>query len=87
MVALKWSKWTDDLVMVLRTLNLEPNEEITLQTVYNFREILQYLHPQNNHVDAKIRQQMQVLKNYNFVEFLGAGVYRIVRPLPLRSRL
>ena len=73
--------------MVLRTLNLEPNEEITLQTVYKFREILQHLHPQNNHIDAKIRQQMQVLRNYNFVEFLGDGVYMVIRPLPNRSHL
>ena len=87
MDALKWSKWTDDLVMVLHTLNLEPDEEITLQTVYNFREILQRLHPRNNHIDAKIRQQMQVLRNYNFVEFMGEGVYRIVRSLPHRSHL
>jgi len=37
---------------------------------------LQELHPANRHVRDKIRQQLQVLRDLGFVEFLGGGRYR-----------
>ena len=36
------------------------------------------LHPDNRHVLDKIRQQLQVLRDMGFVEFLGRGRYRSV---------
>ena len=36
------------------------------------------LHPDNRHVRDKIRQQLQVLHDLGFVEFLGRGRYRCV---------
>jgi type II restriction enzyme len=35
-------------------------------------------HPDNRHVPDKIRQQLQVLRDLGFVEFLGGGRYRCV---------
>jgi hypothetical protein len=46
--------------------------------VYAFAAQLQELHPDNRHVREKIRQQLQVLRDLGFVEFLGRGRYSSV---------
>jgi len=43
--------------------------------IYAFAAQLQKLHPDNRHVPDKIRQQLQVLRDLGFVEFLGGGRY------------
>ncbi|MGA3323104.1 MAG: DpnI domain-containing protein [Terriglobia bacterium] len=65
--------WTLDVLNVVRALN---KAEFTLQDVYAFAAQLQKLHPDNRHVRDKIRQQLQVLRDLGFVEFLGRGRYR-----------
>ena len=65
--------WTLDVLNVVRGLN---KEEFILQDVYAFAGHLQELHPDNRHVRDKIRQQLQVLRDLGFVEFLGRGRYR-----------
>jgi hypothetical protein len=35
------------------------------------------LHPNNTHVRDKIRQQLQVLRDLNLLDFLGSGSYRL----------
>ena len=47
--------------------------EFTLQDVYAFAPHLEKLHSDNRHVCDKIRQQLQVLRDLGFVEFLGGG--------------
>ena len=51
--------------------------EFTLAEVYAFADTLRRLHPQNRHVEDKIRQQLQRLRDLGFVEFQGRGVYRL----------
>jgi type II restriction enzyme len=34
------------------------------------------LHPQNRNIEAKIRQQLQMLRDHGLIEFLGNGRYR-----------
>ena len=58
-----------------RALN---KNEFALQDVYAFAAHLEKLHPDNRHVPDKIRQQLQVLRDLGFVEFLGRGRYRSV---------
>ena len=65
--------WTLDVLNVLRALD---KKEFVLQDVYAFAAQLQELHPDNRHVRDKIRQQLQVLRDLGFVEFLGHGCYR-----------
>ena len=36
------------------------------------------LHPENNHVKPKIRQQLQVLRDAGVLEFVSRGKYRVV---------
>jgi type II restriction enzyme len=67
--------WTLDVLNVVRALN---KNEFILQDVYAFAAHLPKLHPANRHVRDKIRQQLQVLRDLGFVEFLGGGRYRCV---------
>jgi len=48
----------------------------TLTNVYAFEGELMAKHRDNHHVRAKIRQQLQVLRDLGFVEFMGEGLYR-----------
>lgn len=48
----------------------------TLDEMYKFVDELQLLHPNNNHIQDKIRQQLQYLRDKGFLEFKGRGVYR-----------
>lgn len=52
--------------------------EFTLAEVYAFADTLRRLHPQNRHVEEKIRQQLQRLRDLGFLEFVGRGNYRLV---------
>jgi len=38
---------------------------------------LQAKHPENHNVKAKIRQQLQYLRDKGVIEFLGRGHYRM----------
>jgi len=51
----------------------------TLANVYAFEDELAAKHPENHNVRAKIRQQLQVLRDLGFVEFSGPGLYRHLR--------
>lgn len=61
---------------VLNCLNQISNEFFSLSDVYCFVDFLSAKHPQNNNIEAKIRQQLQMLRDLGFVEFLGRGNYR-----------
>jgi type II restriction enzyme len=66
--------WLADVLACIRQLD---KEIFTLADVYTFERQLAELHPINKHIRPKIRQQLQVLRDYGIVEFLGKGVYRI----------
>lgn len=61
---------------ILNCVNLVPNEEFQLSDVYSFEEVLSIKHPKNNNIQAKIRQQLQFLRDKGYIEFLGHGRYR-----------
>ena len=66
--------WLADVLACVRQLG---QETFTLADVYTFEGQLAKLHPRNKHIRPKIRQQLQVLRDYDIVEFLGKGIYRI----------
>lgn len=76
---------TDDLnkrgwlMDILNCVNKLENEIIFLNEVYQFENELKCRHPLNNNIKAKIRQQLQLLRDKGFLEFLGNGKYRKVR--------
>lgn len=64
------------LVDVMKCLDRLDADDFNLSDVYSFEDELQILHPQNNHIQAKIRQQLQVLRDMGYLEFCGKGNYR-----------
>jgi len=63
---------------VLNVVRALGKQEFLLPEVYAHADQLQRLHPQNRNVLAKIRQQLQRLRDMGFVEFLGGGRYRLM---------
>ena len=61
---------------VLNCVNEIPNDIFTLYDMYGFEEKLHIKHEQNNNIKAKIRQQLQFLRDKGFIEFLGNGRYK-----------
>jgi len=83
----KWSKviflnkeeaslrgWTSD---VLKCIDKIQKEVFVIKDIYKFKNYLQKLHPNNKYIEAKIRQQLQILRNNNIIEFTSKGVYKI----------
>lgn len=72
--------WGADTLSCVRKLQKETGtSEFTLQTFYAyFEEQLGQWHPDNQHVEAKIRQQLQVLRDGGVLRFIGHDRYRIL---------
>lgn len=74
----------DSIVSSLRGWNLKVFEcllrisglDFTLADIYVFIPYLQKLFPENKNIEAKIRQQLQILRDIGLVEFLGQGRYK-----------
>ncbi|MGM8885070.1 DpnI domain-containing protein [Psychrobacter sp. 1U2] len=64
--------WTLDVWQCIDRLD----DKFNLKQVYAFTDELQGKHPDNNHIKDKIRQQLQVLRDKGFIDFLGRGYYR-----------
>jgi type II restriction enzyme len=66
--------WTLDVLTTVRKLS---KARFSLQELYQLEPYLQNLHPQNRNVRAKIRQQLQVLRDLGLIEFTGPGNYLV----------
>jgi type II restriction enzyme len=64
------------LIEVMRCVEQMGGAEFTLDDVYAFERHLSRLYPDNRHVRPKIRQQLQILRDYGWLEFEGRGRYR-----------
>jgi type II restriction enzyme len=63
---------------VLNVVESLKKEEFELADVYAHAGQLAKLHPQNAHVNDKIRQQLQVLRDLGRLNFPGGGRYRLL---------
>jgi type II restriction enzyme len=63
---------------VLRVVHAIGRQDFTLQDVYERDSELRALHPNNQNIRAKIRQQLQVLREMRMITFQGRGNYRVV---------
>lgn len=68
--------WTLD---VLKCIDRIDSIEFSLDEVYKFEAELKSKHAENNFVKDKIRQQLQVLRDKNIIEFVARGKYRKVK--------
>ena len=65
--------WEDDVLRCVRSFG---QREFTLREFYAMHEEdLGLRHPRNHHVQDKIRQQLQFLRNRGVLRFLGHGRY------------
>ncbi len=63
--------WTSDVLRCIEDLD----NEFELREVYSHEKYLRELHPNNNNVQAKIRQQLQILRDNKVLNFNGNGKY------------
>lgn len=62
---------------VMYCIDLIGKSDFTLKDVYVYENILSKMHPENNNIKAKIRQQMQILRDNGYLEFQGKGHYHL----------
>ena len=69
--------WSALVLSILRQIG---KVELTLQEIYAHEPLLQAAYPDNHHIREKLRQQLQVLRDLGYIEFLSKrGEYRILR--------
>lgn len=66
------SSWYDDVLSCVQQLG----STFALLQLYGFEEQLSKKHPNNNNVKAKIRQQIQVMRDNNVITMVIPGIYR-----------
>jgi type II restriction enzyme len=64
------------LIAVMNCVDMLDSSEFTLDDVYAFETRLQLMYPNNNNIRPKIRQQLQILRDYGYIEFVSRGCYR-----------
>ena len=64
------------LINVMRCIE-KIGKEFSLQELYIFEQYLGTIYPGNRHIRAKIRQQLQVLRDNGYLMFKGRGQYEI----------
>ena len=67
--------WLLDMMQCVEQLP----ESFTLTDAYKFEAVLKARHPNNNNIKAKIRQQLQVLRDQGIIEFVARGRYRKIQ--------
>ncbi|MDO4551425.1 MAG: DpnI domain-containing protein [Planctomycetia bacterium] len=64
------------LMDVLHCVDLIPDQSFSLADIYEFEKSLCKKHPKNRHIKAKIRQQLQILRDRGIIEFSGSGHHK-----------
>lgn len=67
--------WTLDVLHIIQDL---PGESFSIADIYVHENNLAQKHPGNQNIRAKIRQQLQVLRDIGLISFLGRGSYKRV---------
>lgn len=66
--------WLLDIIKCIEKLG---SEDFSLNEVYDFENLLSKKHPENIHIKDKIRQQLQILRDKGYLEFIERGRYRL----------
>jgi type II restriction enzyme len=67
------------LLNIMRCIEQLRVPEFSLDDLYSFEDELRRAYSGNQNIRPKIRQQLQVLRDRGYLEFLGAGRYRMLR--------
>lgn len=68
--------WASDTLKIIRDLN---KTEFSLKDLYEYKCELKKLHPENNNIEAKIRQQLQILRDNKIISFDYSGHYILIK--------
>lgn len=66
--------WTSDVLKIVQ----EQNNEFELMDMYKYEKYFKELHPDNNNIQAKIRQQLQILRDNKILKFKKRGIYEVI---------
>lgn len=66
--------WLIDIMRCIERLGVN---EFTLDDIYAYENELKLLHPNNRYIRAKIRQQLQILRDRGYINFESRGYYRL----------
>lgn len=69
----KSNVWKNDIKNIIKKIS---ENEFSIEDIYSYEAELKKNHPENNHIRDKIRQQLQILRDEGYVEFLGNGKYK-----------
>ncbi len=65
------------LIEVMKCIDAIGQPAFVLDDVYAFEDRLTILYPSNQNIRPKIRQQLQVLRDQGYLQFIGRGKYRL----------
>lgn len=65
------------LLDIMRCVEKLGKKEFTLNDMYAFENEFSRLHPDNKHIKDKIRQQLQILRDKGYLDFVSRGYYRV----------
>ena len=65
------------LIDIIFCIEKRKKQNFTLQELYTFVPYLKTKYPNNNFIEDKIRQQLQVLRDKNYLTFESRGKYKI----------
>jgi len=68
--------WTIDVLRVVHSLG---KKEFALKEIYGYKEEFAKSHPNNTHIRAKIRQQLQILRDKGILKFKERGEYLVLK--------
>jgi type II restriction enzyme len=71
---LRAKEWLLDIINCIEKIG---KTTFTISELYRFEGDLRLIYPSNQHIRAKMRQKLQVLRDTDYLEFLGKGVYRL----------
>ena len=66
------------LLDIMNCIDELKKKEFSLDEVYAFENILSKKYPNNKHVKDKIRQQLQVLRDKGYLDFVARGKYKML---------
>ena len=67
--------WLIDIMFCIGKIG---NKNFTLQEMYAFAPYLKTKYPNNNFIEDKIRQQLQVLRDRGYLKFTSRGNYEVI---------
>jgi type II restriction enzyme len=71
----KFRGWTSDVLRIVQ----EQEEVFYLEDIYKYDKYFKEMHPENNNIQAKIRQQLQILRDNGIIAFKDKGQYEVLK--------